>query len=109
MPKVAAVLLELRDLCFGDFIEDRQRTIVRRNAVVRGAERKIGPPHFQSALAQTRKSLRRSHFVDQMKVDIEQRRGPGCSATTWLSQTFSNDGAWLLHCRCLYMKRLAHA
>src|SRR5690349_9946 len=71
--EIAAVLLELCDLRFGDFIDDGQRTIVRRNTVVRSAERKVGPAYFQTALAQSGKGLRRSHFMHQVQIDVEQR------------------------------------
>ena len=58
------------------------------HAVVRGGDGQIGPPHFQAALAQP-EGLRRGDFVDQVQVDVEQRRGARLLATTWVSQSFS--------------------
>ena len=46
----------------------------RRRAVIHCANREIGTPHRQPTLAQHRESLRRSHLVHEMQVDIQHRR-----------------------------------
>ncbi len=72
--ELLAVRLQLRDLRRGDLIDDRQATRRGRNAVIDGREGQIRPAHFQPALAQARERLRRSDFVHQVQIDVDQRR-----------------------------------
>ena len=44
--KIAAVLLELSDLSFGDLVQNREVAVVRRNAVIGRPQRQIGPAHL---------------------------------------------------------------
>ena len=77
MPNSRAVLFELRDLFRGDGIDDGERAVGGRNAVVGGGEGEIGAADFEAALAQALESLRRGDFMDQMQIDIEERGSAG--------------------------------
>ena len=75
--KIDAVLLavtrerfELRD---GVGIKHRKRAIFRRDRVVHHREGQLGLAHFAAGGFQPGKCLRRSAFVDQMAVDVNQR------------------------------------
>ncbi len=56
--KIGAVLFELRDLGFSHFVQNGKRAVMSRNTMIRGPNRQIGSPHFQSALTKTGKRLR---------------------------------------------------
>jgi len=45
--------------------------------------------HLQTALSQSFEGLRRGDFVDQVEVDIEQRRRAGLLMDSWESHSFS--------------------
>src|SRR4051794_1190875 len=57
-PEIPAIFFELVDLSRRNLIQNRQRTVVSRNAMVRRRHRQVGPAHFQSALPQPGKRLR---------------------------------------------------
>ena len=67
-----AVLVELGYLIGRDRIENRQRAVAGRDAVVRGRDGQIRTPDFQTAIAQALESLRRSDFMHQMQIDIDE-------------------------------------
>ena len=75
--KIDAVLLaiarerfELRDRVR---IDERQRAIFRRDRMIHHREGQFGLAHFAAGSFQPGKRLRRSAFVDQMPVDVDQR------------------------------------
>ncbi len=68
----SAVLFELRDLIRRDGIENGQRAVAGRNAVVRGRDGEIRAADFQTPLAQALKRLRRSDFMHQVQIDIDE-------------------------------------
>ena len=65
---VAPQRLELRR---GELV---RRPVVRRDVVVHRRERQFGPPHLPPRQAQALERLRRGHLVDEVQVDVEQRR-----------------------------------
>ena len=67
----------------------RQSAVLGRNGVVHHREGQLRPAHFASRGFQSRKRLRRGDFVDQVAVNIDQRRLPGSSWTTCAFQIFS--------------------
>src|SRR5262249_24683879 len=73
----AAVGFELLHLPGGDRVHDGERAVRSGNAVIGGGKREIRPAHLQTSLPQAFEVLRRSDFVDQVQVDIEERRGAG--------------------------------
>jgi hypothetical protein len=62
----------------------------RRHVVIHRRDRQIGPPHLPAGEPQPLECLRRGDLVDEVQVDVEQRRLTGSSRTTCRSQTFSN-------------------
>ena len=72
---------------------DRRSARRRRvgDVVVHRRERQVGPPHAPAGEAQALERLRRGDLVDEVQVDVEQRRLAGGSRTTCASQTFSNS------------------
>merc|ERR1719399_1696108 len=46
----------------------------RRHVVVHRRERAVGPPHGPAGEAQALEGLRRRHLVDQVAVDVDERR-----------------------------------
>ena len=93
--ELLAVLLELRDLLGGDRVDDGQRAVGGRNAVVGGGDRQIRTPDLQTALAQTLEGLRRSDFVHQVQIDVEQRGRAGLLVDDVRVPDFFDDGSWL--------------
>jgi hypothetical protein len=89
-----AVGLELRELFGGDLVHDGERPVGGRNAVIGRGNGEIGTPDFQTALAQTLKSLRRSDFMNQLQIDVEQRRSAGLLVDYVRVPEFFDDGAW---------------
>ena len=53
-----------------------------------------GPAHLEAALAQTREGLRRGHFVDQVQVDVQQRRSARLLVHDVGVPEFFDDRAW---------------
>ena len=72
-----AVLFQLRDLIGRDRIQDGQRTVGGRDAVVGGCDGQIGATDFKAAIAQPLEGLRRGDFVHQMKIDVNKAGGAG--------------------------------
>ena len=87
--ELLAVGLELLHLLRGDLVDDGERAVGGRNAVIGGREREVRTADLQAALAQAFERLRRRDFMDEVQVDIERAGAPGCSGTTWESQSFS--------------------
>ena len=64
--------LELGHLIGRDRIENRQRPVAGRNAVVRGRDGQVRTPNIQTAFPQALECLWRGHFVDQMQIYIDK-------------------------------------
>ena len=75
--ELLAVFRERLELRGGVRIEHRQRAVFRRNRVVHHRECQFRPAHLAPRRLQPGKRLRRSGFVDQMPVDVNQRRLAG--------------------------------
>jgi hypothetical protein len=74
--ELPAILVKLFDLLATELIDDGQRAVGRRNAVVDRGQCHLGTADFQTALAEALEGLRGSDFVDQVQVDVDQR---GCA------------------------------
>src|ERR1700730_8957559 len=72
-----AVLLERLELCCSMEVDDREVTILRRDRVVHHREGQLRPTHLASGRFQAGERLRGGSFVDEVSVDINQRRLPG--------------------------------
>src|SRR5205085_9762552 len=55
-------------------VRNRQTTVCRRHIMVNRRERQIGPTDDATRRAQSVERLRRSDFVNEMQVNVEQRR-----------------------------------
>ena len=91
--ELGAVGLELRDLLRGNLIDNRQRAVGGRNAVVDRGDGQVGTAHFQAALAQALEGLRRRDLVHQVQVDVEQRRRAGLLVDYVRVPEFLDDGS----------------
>ncbi len=89
-----AVGFQLRELFGGDLVDDGQRAVGGRYAVIGRGNGEIGTPDLQPALAQALKSLRRSDFMNQVQIDVEQRRSAGMFVDYVRVPEFFYDGAW---------------
>ncbi len=69
-----AVVFELLHLPGRHLVEDRQRAVGGRDAVIHGRHRPIRTAHLEPALAQAGERLRRGDLVNQVEVDVEDRR-----------------------------------
>ena len=76
-PKLLAIFLQRLDLAGGNRIGDGSAARLGRNIVVHRGDRPIWLPDLASGHAQAVESLRRSHLMDQMQVDIKQRQAVG--------------------------------
>ncbi len=80
--ELRTVLLQLRDLP-GRAVADSDLEVSeaghrsRRGRVVHGCEREVGAPNRQTEVAEEGECLGCGYFVDQVQVDIQDRRGPG--------------------------------
>ena len=72
--KLFAVASQRFDLIGRDCIGDRQTAIRRRHVVIDRAKRQIRTAHTTACLSQTVKSLGRRDLVDEVEIDVEQRR-----------------------------------
>ena len=68
-----AVGFQLRELFGRDGVDDGQRPVGRRNAVIGGGDGEVGPADSDSTLAQAVEGLGRRDFVHQVQIDVEQR------------------------------------
>ena len=87
-----AVGFQLRELFGGDLVGDRQRAIGSGDAVIGRSDGEIGTPDLQTALAQALKRLRRRDFMNQMQIDVEQRRSAGLLVNYVRVPEFFDDG-----------------
>ena len=85
----AAVFAQSFDLLSGDRIFEWQVAVDRRDGVVDGTECEFRPAKFSPREPQSFKSLRARHLVDQMQIDIEQRRLSGFFVDEMASQILS--------------------
>jgi hypothetical protein len=90
----SAIRLQLGELFGGDLVHDGQRAIGGGNAVIDGGDGEIGPPHFETAFAQAVEGLGRCDFVDQMKVDKEQRGSARLLVDDVSVPEFFDNSAW---------------
>ena len=58
-------------------IQDRQIAVLGRNRVVHDGKGQVWPAHFAAGGLQSSKRLRGRHFVDEVTVDVNQRRFSG--------------------------------
>ena len=61
--------------------------------MVRGGESQVGAADFQTARAQAFEGLRGGDFMDQVQVDVEQRRSAGLLVDDVGIPEFFDDGA----------------
>ncbi len=71
--ELLAIGAERIDLLPRDRVGDRQPTIGGRNVVIRSCNRALWPPSFPLSQPQAFECLCTSHFMDQVKIDIEDR------------------------------------
>ena len=72
--KVGAIVAQRSDLRGGDLVENVQAAFNRgRHIVVHRSDRAIRAAHLAAGQPQAFKCLRRSHFMQQLQVDVEQR------------------------------------
>ncbi len=80
-PECIAVILQCPDLFRRAFADDGQvlETAERHGGrrVIHRAQGQLGTPYADAFLAQHRERLRRRDLVDQVQVDVENRRGVG--------------------------------
>ena len=69
----SAIALEGFELAARVGVEDRQVAILGRDGVVHDGEGQVGPAHFAAGGFQAGERLRRSDFMDQVAVDVDQR------------------------------------
>ena len=55
-------------------VENRQSAILRRHRVIHHRKRKVRSPDLAPRSLQSRKSLRRSAFMNQVTIDVDKRR-----------------------------------
>lgn len=67
--EISTVLGKRVDLLLGDRIGNVE-TVFRRDVVIHCRERQIRTAHFAAGHAKTFERLRGSHFVNQMKIDV---------------------------------------
>ena len=72
--ELLAVGLEHPKLDLRLVVNDPKRPRERRRRVVHRRDGILGPPNLQPSLAEAREGLRRRHLVDEMQVDVENRR-----------------------------------
>ena len=72
--ELAAIALEGLELPVRGRIQNRQIAILRGDGMIHDGKREIGTPHRPSRRFQSGKGLRGSAFVNQMAVNIDQRR-----------------------------------
>ena len=90
--EIGAVGFELRELFGGDRIDNGQRAVGGGDAVVGGGDGEIGAADLETALAQSIEGLRGGDFVDQVKVDEEQRGRAGLLVDDVGVPEFFDDG-----------------
>ena len=73
-PKLFAVRGQRLHLLRRDGVRDGQGLIGRGDVVVHRGERLVRPPHLTACETEPLESLGRSHFVDEVEVNIENRR-----------------------------------
>ena len=73
MPNSWQLLRSVSICCFEIGSSDRQAAIGRRNVVVGGGDRPLGPADLAAGEAQALERLRAGHFVDQLQVDVQDR------------------------------------
>jgi hypothetical protein len=71
-PELLAVLAQRVELSARERIGDR--AVFGRDVVVHRRDREVGPAHAAPGQAQGLERLRRGHLVNQVQVDVEQRR-----------------------------------
>ena len=90
--EIGAVGFELRELPGCNFIDDRQRAIGGRDAVIGGGDGEVGTPHLEAARPKAVEGLRRRDFVHQVQVDKNQRGCAGLLLDDMRIPEFFDDG-----------------
>ena len=103
-PILAAIRLELSELLGRDLVDDGQRAVAGRNAVVRRRDGEVGTAHLQPALAQTVECLRRRHFVYEVQIDKQQRGRVRLLVNNVRIPQFFNNRSW--HILFFFRQRL---
>jgi len=92
--ELGTVGFELFELLTRNRIDDRQRAVRGRNAVIRGGNGEIGTAHLEAALAQALEGLGRRHLVYQVEIDVEQCGRAGALVNYVVVPEFFDDRAW---------------
>ena len=71
-PNSAQFARQRVELGLGDRVADRAR--LGRDVVIHRRDRQVGPPHRAAGEPQRLERLRARHLVDEVQVDVEQRR-----------------------------------
>jgi hypothetical protein len=95
--ELGAVAVQRVKLLLGDRVFDRQRAVGRRHVVVGCGDRQIGAADLPAGEAQALERLRRRHLMDEMQVDVEQRRFACGLADDVVLPDFLEQGAWGHH------------
>ncbi len=61
------------DLLFGDGVEDRQRAVGGGDVMIGRGDGSPRPADFPAREPQTLEGLRTGHFVNELKIDVENR------------------------------------
>ena len=93
--ELAAVLAQRLDLLRGDGFEDGKRERRRRIVVIDGGDGAFRAANLAPCGAQTIEGLRRSDLVNQVQVDVNQRRLIAGLANYVLVPDFLEKCAWL--------------
>ena len=72
--ELGAVGRQHRDLRRGLCVQDRQRAVGGRDAVIHRRDRPVRPPHLQPARAQPGECLGRGHLVYEMQINVQDSR-----------------------------------
>ena len=74
MPGFAATALQGLKLPGRGRVQNRKDAVLGRDRVIHNREGQVRPAHLASGRFQSRKCLRGSDFVDQVAVNVDQRR-----------------------------------
>src|SRR5262249_54587655 len=95
--ELLAVGLQLLHLFGGDRVDNGERAVRGGDAVIGGGEGQVRPAHLETALAQALECLRRRNVVDQVQVDVEQRRRSRLLVHDMGIPEFFNDRTGFFH------------
>ena len=93
-PELCAVAVEGVQLLLRDRILDRQRAVGRGDVVVGRGDRQVGAADLAAVQAQALERLRRRDLVDEVQVDVEERRLAGLLAYDVVLPDFLEQRPW---------------